>query len=139
MITLKNILKYKLKRNYQRLRVFRDLINIYNNKKIIYFVSFPKSGRTWVRYFLNYYFFICNPLSVTSRNDMSYYKNIPIIIYKHGKYKNLNVTKIKNDIQCMKNKQVIFMIRDPRDTFISYYFQLTKRYDPAKRIYKAFD
>ena len=27
------------------------------------------------------------------------------------------------------------MLRDPRDIFISYYFQLTKRNDPAKQVY----
>jgi hypothetical protein len=51
----------------------------------------------------------------------------------------MNLKKIKADIRSMSKKQVIFMIRDPRDIFISYYFQLTKRKDPAKRFYAALD
>lgn len=139
MIKPESILIYQLKSHHQRLRDFWELLQIYTNKKVFYFVSFPKSGRTWVRLFLNYYFFLCNPFSVTSRDDLSYYRTIPIINYTHGQYKNMDLKKIKANIRRMSNKQVIFMIRDPRDIFISYYFQLTKRKDPAKRFYAALD
>lgn len=137
MITPKDKVTYHLKRQHQRFRDLKELFHIYRDRNIFNFISFPKSGRTWVRLFLNHYFFILNPFSVTSRDDAKYYRTIPIIHYRHGQYKNLDAKKIDAATKRLKNKQVILMIRDPRDIFISYYFQLTKRKDPAKRLYAA--
>jgi hypothetical protein len=136
MIKHLNSVKWQLQQQHQRWIDLKTHVSCYRNRNNIYFVSFPKSGRTWVRMFLNYYFFLLNPLSVTSRNDMRYYQTIPDIQYHHGHYNYLNAGKIRKAIDAFSSKQVIFMFRDPRDIFVSYYFQLTKRSEPAKRVYK---
>lgn len=92
-----------------------------------YFISFAKSGRTWVRLFLNHYYFFLNPLSVTSRSDNKHSDLIPDIIYTHGNHNATELRLIEKFIKKLKNQNVIFMVRDPRDVFVSYYFQRTKR------------
>lgn len=98
------------------------------------FVSFPKNGRTWIRLFLNYYFFFKYPLSVTRRNAERYKKTpykIPEIYYTHGGHDGLNSRKekttISKEIKKHADEDIVFLIRDPRDTVISYYHQLSNR------------
>jgi len=99
-------------------------------------ISFPKSGRTWVRLFLNYYYFYKYPFSVTERTNMKYYKSIPLVRYAHYGYSSTTSEEIRKEIRKKIRKkltrnELIFLIRDPRDVFVSYYYQLTKRADEA--------
>ena len=52
---------------------------------------------------------------------------IPNIIYKHGKHNTLEFNEILKNVQKYKNKKRIILFRDPRDVYVSYYFQRTKR------------
>jgi len=102
-------------------------------------ISFPKSGRTWVRFFLNHYYFNKYPFSVTERLNNDYCTTIPLIKYGHYGYKANKTTELQKEIRKKIRKKlfkynVIFLIRDPRDIFVSYYYQLTKRGDLAKQV-----
>ena len=80
------------------------------------FVSFPKSGRTWLRVMLDY---LQLPLEY-SHVDSGHQKGI--------RYDKLDV----RPEQYAKQK-VILLIRDPRDVVVSGYFQATRR----KNIYSG--
>lgn len=102
-------------------------------------ISFPKSGRTWVRLFLNYYYFNKYPFSVTERTSIEYYRSIPLVRYAHYGYTAKNTTALRKEIEkTIRSKlykyEILFLIRDPRDVFVSYYYQLTKRVDNAKKL-----
>ena len=66
------------------LKKIKYSIKNYINHEEAYLVSFQKSGRTWVRMFLNHYYFNCYPLAITSRKRMFYDKKIPNIVFSHG-------------------------------------------------------
>ena len=73
-------------------------------------ISFPKSGRTWVRYMLNH-------VGVQ-------------IEYSHAGSDNrlgLPFEEIAGRVGEWTDRRIIFLTRDPRDTVVSCYFQATKR------------
>lgn len=77
-----------------------------------FFVSFPKSGRTWLRVMLN-------------ELDLNF-------AYKHDGAKHSRPRPFEELKLCGKQyfqKPVVFMSRDPRDTAVSGYFQKTLRRD----------
>ena len=112
------------------LKKIKYYIRKYQNLDETYFVSFPKSGRTWVRMFLNHYYFNCYPFSITSRNRLFWDKKIPHLVFSHGAHDDLGdsaVKDIENEATRIKKIPNILLLRDPRDVIISYYFQITKR------------
>ncbi len=95
-----------------------------------FFVSFPKSGRTWVKVILYKYFTEYYKIDIKSLNFKKIFKKnkkMPLILFTHF-YE--GVKKIKNKKEHFsraKNKNIIFLIRNPRDVVVSYYFHLFKR------------
>jgi hypothetical protein len=81
----------------------------YGNKNICV-ISFPKSGRTWLRVMLDR---LHIGLSY-SHDETSHAEKIACGDLSRNKKK-------------YKNKKVIFLVRDPRDTAVSGYFQAVKR------------
>lgn len=77
-----------------------------SNKKKCRVISYPKSGRTWLRAI----FRILN-IDISLGHGQSIFEGIP--------YKKIHKPKY--------DYKVIFLIRDPRDVAVSSYFQLTKR------------
>ena len=119
------------------MKTAKDIYKYLKYRKIncFYFVSFPKSGRTWVRQFLNNYYFIKYPFSITDRSINSYNHEIPNINYSHSGYdyfSQKDISYFSKKYIKDKNKKVVFMVRDPRDVFVSYFFQLTQRFDLAR-------
>jgi len=92
-----------------------------------HFVSFPKSGRTWIRMFLNHYFFNLYPFSVMDRNNERFVRLIPEVIFDHKMKFNTDIKSLEMSVEKSKSKNIILLIRDPRDIFVSYYFHMTKR------------
>jgi hypothetical protein len=105
-----------------------------------YLCSFPKSGRTWLRFILfNYFNLVYNlgaDLSFASMftmipNDdespqrgVEAYKywhlpGIPLIVCSHSTY--------KSDV--LDGKSIILLLRSPYDTLVSWYFHSTKQWD----------
>jgi len=82
-------------------------------KKDIYVYSYPKSGRTWLRLML----------------DMINEQQIPIA-YVHGDAvpkKGRHFRRMAFDLPQLKDKKVIFLVRDPRDTVVSAYHDAVNR------------
>ena len=99
-----------------------------------YFVSYPKSGRTWVRFF--YYSYLTR---LTGRASFSWnpadFPGHPAVAFEHDRW----TQRMKNpwwrrlagrdlippDVRT--RRPVILMARDPRDVVVSHYFHLLKR------------
>ena len=98
-------------------------------------VSIPKSGRTWVRTFLCAYY--CkrygHPFSLDPRQCGD--ARIPRIIYSHDRFEQRTKADRWDDLRGKyfipagerRRAKIILLARDPRDTFVSHYVQLTRR------------
>lgn len=87
------------------------LTNLFHRPERPLLVSFPKSGRTWVRVMMN-------DLGV----DMQY-------IHDGTDHKQLRtISSINKSKSRYRKRKVIFLVRDPRDTAVSGFFQVQKRH-----------
>lgn len=113
-----------------------------SKQRVVHFVSFPKCGRTWLKYILNKIFIDyyklqnCQEDSINIRFLATKNKNIPIVIDTHDNSNIVNEDGYRPDPDLMfkdlnkdkySNKAVLFLVRDPRDVVISHYHQITKR------------
>jgi hypothetical protein len=73
-------------------------------------VSFPKSGRTWLRVMLD-----AAGLNIDYTHDFSGHRG--------GRH----YSKLGSDKSTYKDRRVILLVRDPRDVVVSGFFQATKR------------
>ena len=101
-------------------------------------ISIPKSGRTWVRTFLNAYFSYKLgrqfSLDLTDRGDTG----VPRIIYSHDRFEDRTKGTAWDRLRrkyliprrALRKRPIVLLARDPRDAFVSYFIQLTRR-NPA--------
>lgn len=100
-------------------------------------VSFPKTGRTWLELLIGKYY--AEYFNIQEKNDLStiiYNKklrkinsNIPHCHRDHiGKPYSRNPKEMKKSIKWdqYKNTKIIFLVRDPRDTVVSFYQYIVK-------------
>jgi Sulfotransferase domain len=97
-------------------------------------VSIPKSGRTWLRTFLSAYF--CARYHYPFSLDLTKYNDprIPRVIYSHdlfehrtkGRWWDRARGKFLIPASELRRTQIILLVRDPRDAFVSHYVQLTR-------------
>src|SRR4051812_13256398 len=97
--------------------------------------SIPKSGRSWVRTFLCACF--CkrydHPFSLQPEQYED--KRIPRIIYSHDRFEQRTKADRWGAIRGkyfipaaeLRRAKIVLLARDPRDTFVSHYVQLTRR------------
>jgi hypothetical protein len=106
-----------------------------DSKNAVFVCSYPKSGRTWLRFILanyfNMYFNINETIDLKNmfefmpNNDASGLKGYsgfrfkgqnetPLVLFSHDKY---------NEFQ-YKDKKIIYLERNPYDTLVSYYFHI---------------
>src|SRR3954471_9296016 len=98
-------------------------------------VSIPKSGRTWVRTFLCAYFCKRYGLPFSLQPEQSGDARIPRIIYSHDRFEQQTkadrwgALRGKYFIPAaeLRRAKIVLLARDPRDTFVSHYVQLTRR------------
>jgi len=116
---------------------FAGVYNIYVRmirKKIerdadVIIFSFPKSGRTWLRLIIAKYYSLVYgiPLSLEIFEMASRSKKVPKILFTHVIYTKKIKGKNILDIDRYKKNKLIFLVRDPRDIIVSYFFHVTKR------------
>ena len=97
-----------------------------------FLLSNPKCGRTWLRALLGKYVIgedkEADPLNVLSLTQKD--PNFCSLEVTHDDYPHWKpAEKIFTNKQAYADKKVIFLVRDPRDVLVSYYFQYTKRGD----------
>jgi len=96
-----------------------------------FLISYPKCGRTWVNMFVTRYLY--SEKAVASGKLEEH-----IRLNSHGVKMNLLITHddfphqipwtaLHPDKSAYRGKRVVFLVRDPRDVVVSYYFQYTKR------------
>jgi hypothetical protein len=97
-------------------------------------VSIPKSGRTWLRAFLSAYF--CARYGYPFSLDLTKYRDprIPRVIYSHDLFEHRTKGRWWDRVRGkylipaseIRQTQIILLVRDPRDAFVSHYVQLTR-------------
>lgn len=84
------------------------------------FISFPKAGRTWIRFFLAKYFELKNKtpfdLELTEHKVLFSHNYFDLYQDEYG------VPSFMFEEQ-LASKKVVFILRDPRDIAVSYYYQ----------------
>ena len=98
-----------------------------------FIVSFPKSGRTWVRVF--YYAY----LSALAGREFSWngegFPGRPKVVFTHDRWQHRLLPGWWNFIRgrhlipprLRQERKIVLMVRDPRDVTVSLYFHLSKR------------
>ncbi len=96
-----------------------------------YFVSYPKSGRTWTRYFLSKYLEEKLGREPSLEFDSIFKSRVewPRLEYLHAHHRKESLKDMKEFAEMLKrrDKNVVFLARDPRDVLVSLYFQHKKR------------
>jgi len=99
-------------------------------------ISYPKCGRTWLRLLLSRVFSEHYNLAVSGPDTLELEKfplmneAIPRVQFSHDDNPHWILCEqisVGKDAYC--NKNIVFLVRDPRDVVVSYYFQYTKRGD----------
>jgi hypothetical protein len=104
-------------------------------------VSFGKSGRTWFRVLLSRYF--AHKYGLPEGQIMEFDEfhrvnpKIPVLFFTHDNYlKDYDGKSGKFDLYGAA--RVILMVRDPRDTAVSQYFQWKHRIVPRKKVINGY-
>lgn len=98
----------------------------------MYCVSFPKSGRTYLRYMIGKYFQLKDNLE--EKNLLDYSEKYGLIFKHAGSYKEDDSVSI-NDL---KNESIIWLKRDPIDTLVSFFYHVTYRKKEYKKNLSSF-
>jgi glycosyltransferase involved in cell wall biosynthesis len=102
-----------------------------------YIMSYPKSGRTWLRLMIAKLLQVHFKLRVKRehfpelKRFRQYDRRIPGIEVHHDPDTEATWSgsfgDLRKSLEQYKNTKVIFLVRDPRDVVVSHYFQDTKR------------
>lgn len=104
-----------------------------NPKVDVYIVSYPKSGRTWLRVILGK--IICEQFKIDEKYLLNTIKltlmaGCTTINWIHdgsGLGEGYHFRKFRTDKSIFSQKKIIFLYRDPHDVMVSSYFHATKR------------
>lgn len=105
------------------------------------FVSYAKSGRTWLRTMLSRVYQLAygipegTALEFDNLNRLD--ARIPRVLFTHGNYLRDYLDQW-TDRAAFREKRVLLLVRDPRDTAVSQYFQWKHRMHPAKKALNAY-
>lgn len=98
-----------------------------------YVVSFPKSGRTWLRVFIAKYIAVAYgvPFSVNTAPLIGTKTPLVRLGFSHCGFDAVaGVTgerKVRKCIDELAGKRIVLLVRDPRDVVVSYFFQRRAR------------
>lgn len=143
-----NIKQTNLKKLVEKIRLRRSTKDYAGDPELLkhyqadaFIISYPKSGRTWLRIMLGKYLSCIYEYEFNIDQDISEIssknKNIPYIAFVHDFSSNSSHKKrvryLANNLPqnkaIYKNKKVVLLVRDLRDVVISYFFHCTQR-DP---------
>jgi len=84
-------------------------------------ISYPKSGRTWARFFLAEYFTELYGIKrrFNFRTFFKAHKEIPRFDFNHGNFHGQTLTPLNNYIKSLSGHKVLLLVRDPRDVVVS--------------------
>lgn len=124
---------YRLKQQYGPFAFRYD--TFYRQSAEIFFVSYPKSGRTWVRFMLAKYLELYYKTEVLPENIFNFTKAhdvLPSLSFTHdgSSHKPVNLTdrELSNDKSFyFDSRKVVLLVRDPRDTVVSYFHHASSR------------
>ncbi len=98
-----------------------------------FIISYPKCGRTWLRLLLGKYlqqhFGLAEDATMLELHALtSSLPGQPRVDFSHDDLPQLKpAADIDHDKRRYRGKKVVFLVRDPRDVLVSYYFQYTRR------------
>ena len=98
-----------------------------------YFISVPKSGRTWVRFF--YFSYLAKLAGREFSMDPADFPGHPHLLFTHDRWDHRRSMKGWRFVRGKRlvpragrrRKKIVLLARDPRDVVISLYFHLVKR------------
>jgi len=103
-----------------------------------YGISYPKSGRTWVRFTLGTA--LCDHFNVQPHEPADVLEpwalarrdpRIPRLVFTHDDNAHLKrISELERSKSRYRRKNVVLLVRDPRDVVVSSYFQQTRRTQP---------
>ncbi len=104
-------------------------------------IAHPKSGNTWLKVMLSrlYQVRFNLPDNVLNKSDeySRQYPEIPRLAASNGYYSYEGVIgddlNVDNPDSTLRNKQILFIARNPIDIAVSWYFQFTKRQSARKQ------
>lgn len=100
------------------------------------FVSWAKSGRTWLRTMLSRAFQLGYGIPADQALEFDNLKKlnprIPSVFFTHGNYLR-DYRGEWDERSAFWDKRVLLLVRDPRDTAVSQYFQWKHRMHPSKK------
>ena len=119
----------------RRMRGYEDAAKLPHADGVI--ISFGKSGRTWLRVLISRYFAHKHGLAEGALMEFDEFHRaneaIPILFFTHDNYlKDYLGHDRKFDIY--GKSRIVLMVRDPRDTAVSQYFQWKHRIRQRKKI-----
>ncbi|HZQ13846.1 MAG TPA: sulfotransferase domain-containing protein [Pseudolabrys sp.] len=100
-----------------------------------FIISFPKCGRTWVRLLLGKLLQLQFGLPedgdmLETRALTSRITGVPTVDISHDDYPHFKpAAAIERSKERYRGKTIVLLVRDPRDTIVSYYFQYVRRGD----------
>ena len=118
----------------RRLRAAREMEKLRYSTVVV--VSFPKSGRTWMRALLSYLLQDALGLETDrllgNRNYNRLDARAPVVLFTHDHYPRQVYGDARLDALYAARK-VVLLVRDPRDVEVSTFFHVSHRLDPAKK------
>jgi hypothetical protein len=105
-------------------------------------ISPAKAGRTWLRVMINKYLSLHYGVDFSLDDLHRHHAPIPSIIYEHWLWLHLRQASWKQRLRgkfiiprdVLKRKKLLLLVRDPRDTIVSAYFQETEREQGKRRV-----
>lgn len=102
-----------------------------------FLVSYPKSGRTWLRFALSHYFArtaalgfapdLVTTFKVLPNFDVDRVRGLPAFVGKKTGLPLIAVSHLRYELGYFAGHPTIFLVRDPRDVMVSAYFHATRQ------------
>lgn len=131
-----------------RLSILGEMISPWqhwqNYRAAAFIISYPKTGRTWLRMLIKSALEIhtgitcSDPLETHEISDRD--PRVPRLRVIHDDEPHWKrPDQLRRNKSKYRNKRVVLLVRDPRDTMVSLYLQMTKRWKVFKPEWKDID